>query len=211
MSTALLFFAAFLVMLITAAIMSALERRFRTHRVINRSFDIMDLEFPVDADELCLVINGIYRIPEQDIAKSVRALKTQLIVDFLFMPAAYGTIFLMCRVVSFYVPDGWHEFFLALGYVQLLAWICDIFENIYLLGHIHPYEKGEKIRFYRLYQFFVYIKWLTALIGAVCAVAAFAFLFFYGSFPSRWFIYLGIVVAALAIYFFATSRRGKRK
>jgi hypothetical protein len=208
MSIAILFFAAFTVMLVTAALMDALSRKFMTHRVVDRPFDILDLQFPVDAKELRLVINGIYRLTAEETKKSARALKAQLIVDYFFMPAAYGTVALLCYAAARHLPL-WSEFYLALAWAQLLAWICDIGENIYLFSRIHPYAERDQIKRYRLYQFFVYTKWLTVLIGVVCAFAAFAFLLFAGSFPTIWYIYLAGVVILLIVYALLTRRRVK--
>jgi hypothetical protein len=209
MSIAILFFAAYILMLVTAAIISALGRRFMTHRYTDRAFDIIDLEFPVNAKEMQTVINGIYRLSPEKSESSSRALKTQLLIDFLFMPAAYGTVFLMCWVAAHYVPAWWSAFFQAIAWVQLLALLCDVCENIFLLNHIHPYEEKDSIKNYRLYQFFVYTKWLTVLIGVVCGCAGFAYLLFSGAFPTRWYFYLLAVMVAAILGIIASSHKRK--
>ena len=209
MNIALIFFSAFSLMLMTAAIMKVLEQKFMTHHVTDRSFDILDLQFPVNAEEMRMIINGIFRLSPATSSQSVRAVKGQLFVDFIFMPAAYGSIFILCWVAASCLPPGWESFFKSIGLVQALAWICDISENIFLLGHIKPYKEEEVINRYKLYQFFVYTKWLTAIIGIVCAISIYTYLLFSGLFPVRWYIYLGAVIAAVLVFTFSTRRQKK--
>src|SRR5207253_2909234 len=100
MSIAMIFFILFTSMLVIAAVMQALEKSFITHFVTDRPFTIIDIEFPVDANELAKIISGLYRLPQEISTRSTRALKTQLWIDFIYMPALYGSIFLLCLVLS---------------------------------------------------------------------------------------------------------------
>ena len=85
---------AFSVMLTTVFIMNLQSRKFYTQDIVLRKFSIIDLEFPASAQELVNIIKGIYALPGGQSQRTLRSLRGQLYVDFLFMPAAYIGIFI---------------------------------------------------------------------------------------------------------------------
>src|SRR4051794_25400728 len=112
---------------------------FYTKDVVIRKFSILDLALAASPVELVNIIKGLYDLPPEQSKKAVNALRGQLYVDFLFMPCAYGSIFLLCLKVAerMEVSIGYY-IFAAFAWLQLVAWLCDIIENVYLLGKIRP-------------------------------------------------------------------------
>src|SRR3954470_4734069 len=95
-----LFSILFGIMLLLSLIMVMQSRNFFTYDVVVRRFSIMDLELPSKSREVVNIIKGIYQLPPTQCSKTISALKGQLIVDFLFMPFAYLSIFFMCRFIA---------------------------------------------------------------------------------------------------------------
>src|SRR6478735_2193254 len=95
-----LFSVFFGLLLLVSFIMMLQSRNFYTFHVTKRRFSIMELEIPATYAELVKIIKGLFKLPEYESKKSVGALKGQLLIDFLFMPLAYGSIFLICWRVS---------------------------------------------------------------------------------------------------------------
>jgi len=138
-----LFTISFGLMLLVSFIMLRQSRNFYTFYVTERKFSIMELEIPATYAGLIRIIKGLSMLPEPEKKKSTGSLKGQLWLDFLFMPLAYGSIFLLCWRVSakFQSPFGQNVFF-AFAVLQIIPWVCDIIENIYLLGKI---KQGSNI------------------------------------------------------------------
>src|ERR1700712_1839399 len=85
---------AFGAMLLISLIMKMLSRYFYTDDVVIRKFSLMDLELPASKREIVNLVKGIYRLPPQKSIKTVRALKSEIYLYFIFTPLAYGSIFL---------------------------------------------------------------------------------------------------------------------
>ncbi|MBO9154411.1 hypothetical protein ACFOTA_19510 [Chitinophaga sp. GCM10012297] len=144
--------------LLTGAIwMTRIARRFffRDKDGLRRVFNILDLQFPVSDDELTTMIANM--LP--GVRKAVRL---HLWVDFLFMAGFYPTIALLCFMLGDKTGNGVY-FFWLMGALQGVAWLCDIFENLWLLRKI---RKPGPDRQFRTYSFFVYTKFILAYAGA---------------------------------------------
>ena len=87
-------------MLLISFIMSLQSANLYTMHVVIRKFSIIDLQFPASAQELVIFIKGIFLLPVELSKKSLSALKGQLYFDFLFIPAVYGSVFILCMKVS---------------------------------------------------------------------------------------------------------------
>lgn len=162
----MLFFIAWCIMLVAMLIMNRQARDFYTLDVVLRQFSIFQLEFPSSNKELPTLIQGIYALPEPMRTRSLRALKGQLYVDFLYMPGVYLSIHILCHEVA-RTQEGWGiALFEFLSVAQFISWICDIIENLYLLRKIR--RKGPPVSRleYKLYQFMETIKWGFSLTGA---------------------------------------------
>jgi hypothetical protein len=156
--------------LLTSIAMSVLAKKFRTHYGVTRKFSITDLEFPSSRRDYHKIINGIYRLP--DSAKILSALRGNLLVDFLFMPAIYGLIFILCMSVSTKMESRWGEFgFQLFAWLQLLAWLLDMIENIYMLSHLKEVKMDQTFKDapMRAFKYMVHTKWIIALLGGICS------------------------------------------
>ncbi len=189
-------------MLLMSLIMSVQSSRFYTMHVVIRKFSIIDFEFPVSALELATFIKGIFKLPPELSKKSLRALKGQLLLDFLFMPAAYGSIFFLCMKVSLKMVSFGHSLFAVLAWLQCIAWLCDIIENIYLLNKIKPEPAVSKPPVHKAYQILEAFKWGIALTGIVCSVSAMAYYWLDGRYSQNSFSYLLIIILEIIVFGF---------
>lgn len=145
--------------LLIGFVMRVQGSRFCTLDVVVRKFSIMDLEFPSSPREITNIINGIYGLPEEKGTKTLRFLRAQLYTDFLFMPAAYGSIFIACIKVAEKMSSVGHGLFLVLAWLQVIAWALDVIENIYLLKKTQPNAIPSKRGAHKSYQWVVTSKW----------------------------------------------------
>ena len=161
----------------------------------------MDLELPATALELVNLIKGIYKLPPGRSKKTVSALKAQLYIDFLFMPCAYGAIFILCMLVSAKMElHAGRMVFITLAYLQAVPWVCDIIENIYLLHKIRPDVTVSTDAAHNSYLRMEYVKWGLALIAAICAIAALCYFWLAGKYDSRSLYYLAVIVAEIILF-----------
>jgi hypothetical protein len=175
-----LFCVLFVIMVITSIVMGNLSRSFYTVDVVRRKFSIIDLELPASAKEIANVIKGIYKLKDKECGTVIKALRKQLYVDFIFMPAAYGSIFILCMQLSWKLSSGEAEFFIILAYLQSVAWICDIVENIFLLNQIRPDIRPCGKGVFTAYRVLEAMKWGFSLLGAVCGLSSALFLWLSG-------------------------------
>ncbi len=189
------------VMQLATVIMSQQSKYFYTNDGTVRSFSILDLELAANAVEIVNLIKGIFLLPKPFIAKTVtKALKGQLYVDFIFMPAAYGSIFLVCMKTSTkLITNGGQNIFAVLAWLQALAWLCDILENCYLLGKVVPNPSQTPPAAYKVYQLNEILKWGISLTGAVCGIAAMLYFWVVGNFSASSLIYLLVIIAEIVL------------
>jgi hypothetical protein len=221
LNTWLLFTMSFGLMLIVTFVMMQQARNFCTKDVIVRKFSIMELEVPATAKELVNLIKGLYELPNEESQKSITALKGQLKVDFLYMPFAYGSIFLLCwRVAQKMHTAFGQSIFLTLAFLQLVPWLLDIIENIYLLNKINPNIKKVDVRLlekdglaqskHKRYLFMEAIKWGVALIALVCSSSAVFYFWLTGNYSSASLNFLLIVIAELVLFGLAVKYLQKK-
>lgn len=168
--------------------------------VVPRQFSIMDLELPSCQKEMVNLIKGIYTMPAANRQQTLRALRGQLWVDFLFMPAAYGSIFLVCMKVASKMNPAGTLLFNILAWVQLLCWLCDIIENIYLLQKINPNVSESTKTVHRAYQFMEIIKWGFSLLAIVCGLSALLFFWVTGNFAVSSLHYLLVIIGEIVVF-----------
>jgi hypothetical protein len=187
---------------ITTIIMSRQAKHFFTLDVVERHFSILDLEFAATAKEIVHIIKGIYALPQPQSSQTIKALKGQLIVDFLFMPGIYGTVFLGCMHVSCKMTTNWGQAsFVALAWLQLIPWLCDIIENIYLLNKIKPTVLPSTDSIHVAYQRMEIVKWGLSLTGGVCSIAALLFFWVSGKYVAVSLYYLLIIIGEVLLFF----------
>jgi hypothetical protein len=196
-----LFCIAFGVMLFLRLIMSWQSVHFYTKDVILRRFSIMELELPSTPTELVNLIKGLYKLPDKQSVQAVKALKGQLYLDFLFMPFAYGAILLLCTLVSRKMNLTFGiNIFMIFAFLQPVAWLCDIIENIYLLRKIRPDVEASTPAVHKAYLFMECIKWGIALISIISSVSAIFYFWLTGHYTLGSLRYLGIIAAEIAVF-----------
>ena len=196
-------------MLLISFIMSLQSANFYTMYVVIRKFSIIDLQFPASAMELVIFIKGISLLPAELSKKSLRSLRRQLYLDFLFMPALYGSIFLLCMKVSLKMSSFGHGLFGILAWLQCIAWLCDIIENIYLLNKIRPEPVISKPAVHIAYVILEIAKWGIALTAAVCSIAAIFYFWVVGYYSFHSIQYLLIITAEIIMIFIIKKITGK--
>lgn len=193
---------AFAIMLITTLIMSAQGKYLFTKDVVLRKFNIMDLQFASTGLEIVNIIKGLYLLPAEKSRKALNALRGQLYVDFVFMPAVYGGIFLLCMNVANKMSLAFGEnFFAALAWLQIIPWLCDIYENIYLLNKIRPNTASAENKSHSLFRYVVAFKWGISLFAAICSIAALCYFWLSGLYSVESLPYLVIICAQLTLFF----------
>jgi len=193
-------------MLFLSLIMGLQSAHFYTKDVVLRKFSIIELEIPSTPLELVNLIKGLYKLPDMQSKKTVNALKGQLYVDFLFMPVAYGTICLLCMQVSHKMSLSFGtNIFMIFAYLQLIAWLCDIIENIYLLRKINPRVVESTKAVHKAYLLMECIKWGIALVSTICSVTAIFYFWLNGSYSSNSLNYL-LIIAIEIVLFVAASK-----
>lgn len=187
-------------LLLTTFIMMRQSRQFYTMDVVIRKFSILDLEFPGSEKEIPDIIKGVYKLPEAQRKSTLSALRGQLWVDFLFMPAAYGSIFLVCIKVAEKMNPAGTSLFTWLAWLQLLPWLCDIIENIYLLRKTHPNVPASTKAIHKAYQWLEIAKWGISQIGMVCGLSALLFFWVSGNFDTGSLRYLLIIAGEMGVF-----------
>jgi len=194
------FLVCFGVMLITSAVMSALARSFFTMGTSKKGFSMFDLELPSSAISTQHLLSGIDQLGGEAV-KVKKALRGQLYVDFLFMPATYlGILFLCHKVAEKAGPIGGPVFY-ALACLQLICWLCDIIENCVLLSFI------KRPRPYSNFGFFAWnimesTKWGGSLVGFFSVGFALIYFWTTGHFHKNTaYSLLGLVIETVIIIF----------
>ena len=207
-------------MLLVSFIMMRQSRNFYTFYVTKRKFSIMELEIPATYAGLIRIIKGLFLLPEPESKRSIGALRGQLWLDFLFMPFAYGSIFLLCWRVSVKFQSAFgSNVFLVLAVLQVIPWICDIIENLYLLGKIKQGSNiddskeaiDKKANLHKAYLVMEAIKWGTALTATVCALSAICYFWLTGGYSATSLKYAVITLAEIAAFGFLAIRFGSTK
>ena len=205
-------------MLLFTFIMSILSLRFYTHDVVDKKFGIMDLELAATAMELQNLIKGLYKLPQPKSNKAIWALRGHLYIDFLLMPCAYGSIFILCSLVSTKMQsDIGRNIFLALAWLQLISWIFDIIENIFLLRKINPIplpkadlsQKKYMNSAHKAFLTMVIIKWGIALTATICAIASICYFWLSGYYSLDTLNYLLIIIGEIILFAFLYKNRIK--
>jgi hypothetical protein len=160
-------------------------------------FSIMDLELPGSPASIHSIIAGIDRLPAERPAKIRRALRNNLLLDFIFMIGCYPAIFLLCMHCAAHMRPGGpgQLIFQGLAWLQALAWLADIFENIYLLRQLHRPSISTRW-LYNGYRFVVQLKWAVIGVAVICALSDMAYSWLAGQYQPA-FMYIGLGLLAL--------------
>ena len=174
---------------------------FYTMDIVLRKFSILDLEFPATQAELINTIKGLFKLPPENSHTSVKALKTQLYIDFIFTPFAYGFVAILCLLVSkkMSLTIGTNVF-VILAVSQILALVCNIIENVYLLSKIKTTVEPSSPAKHKAYFIMAITKLSCALVSVNCAVAAIFYFWLSGNYTLKVLPYLLIFIGEILLF-----------
>ena len=200
----LLFCILFGLMLLVTIVMNLQSLHFVTKDVVVRKFSIIDLQLAASPTELVSIIKGLYELSPSQSKKAINALKGQLYIDFLFMPCAYGSVFLLCiRIAERIQFSLGKNVFMFFAWLQLLSWIFNIIENIYLLRKINPNPVTPEKTVHNAFLIMEAAKWAIVLTGAVCSVSAICYFWLAGHYSFDSLHYAVIVLAEIILFLIA--------
>lgn len=124
-------------------------------------FTIIGLEITYPEDKVVHLLSGL-----DDKVKTI--LHFHLLFDFVFMAGVFPGIASLCMIARQKFTNGLlKRFFLAMAIMQLLAWGCDIYENLSLLKWL---KDPIIVKGFATYHFIVAAKWIIALTAALLAI-----------------------------------------
>ncbi|HMG16855.1 MAG TPA: hypothetical protein VK590_15470 [Saprospiraceae bacterium] len=206
-----IFFTAFLVI---TMIMMLQSNHFYTRVGSVKKFSMLDLEFPTSSKYMAKILNGIYKLPSEKVSKVLGALRCNLFLDFLFMPAAYGSIFLLCMHIA---DRNNNILFTFLAWLQILAYAFDVIENITILKMIKQSPPLKIVDFIRdvedfkepvsfvLYTRMVIIKWIIAITGFMCAFMMMLYFWLANLYNPERLPQLYFLIAEVAVFILLTQ------
>jgi len=181
--------------------MIVLGSEFYTKDVVIRKFSIFDIELAANPLELANIIKGVYMLPPSQSGKTLKAIRGQLFFDFLAMPCAYGSVYLLCKKVAERMDSPLaQQAFMILASLQLVSWLFDIVENIYLLVTINPDPIIPNRHRYTLYLIMEAVKWGIVLIGVACSVSAICYFWLSGHYSPGSLPYIIIVIVEIILF-----------
>lgn len=187
------------IMLLVALYMNYQSRYYYTLHVFVRKFTLVDLQSPASPLELATYIKGIYLLPPELSKKSLHALKSNLRIEFLFMPLAFGTIFLFCMQISMKLTSVGHLLFAIIAWSQIVAWILGMIENFYLLGKIRPDVQPSALSLHRLMARIDIAKWAILLFAVVSGISVTCYFWLTGRYHYDSVQYLVLIIAEAAV------------
>jgi hypothetical protein len=126
-----------------------------------KTFTIIGLEITYSKTEVMAILSSIDE-------KVKIILGYHLAFDFVFMLGVYPGISCLCMMARNKTKMVWlKKLLLLLAVLQMVAWACDIVENMYLLSWIKEPVINSSFAFFHL---LVYVKWILALTGAFLAI-----------------------------------------
>lgn len=202
-------------MLLATFIMRWQSKYFYTTSQVVIKFNILDLQFAASAKKLVTIINGIYELPPPDKKstvpesnKVIKALRGHLWIGFFFfMPAAYGSIFLLCMKMAYkmYFSDRTGFYYISfvfsfLAWLQIVALILNAIENIYLLQKIRPKCTASSRKVHHAFRYLEAYKWGIALVGAACAASAALYFWLSGVYSEESVFYLWVLITVISLF-----------
>lgn len=124
-------------------------------------FTIIGLEISYPKEKVVSILSGLHGH-----VKTI--LRYHLVFDFAFMAGVYTGIAALCLMAREKATNlTLKQFLLLLALLQLVAWGCDIYENICLLRWIKTPSIGNE---FGVYHLAVAAKWIIALSAALLAI-----------------------------------------
>lgn len=208
--------------LISLCWMANTSRFFIYERWTERTFSILDLQFPNSAQYYTYILLDLHNEKKLNSKRALNALREHLYVDFIFMFGFYPFVALLALHLSYLSLDiKAIYFFQFLAFLQLLAWVLDIIENTIILKSIkNPklfirnsidddwtmyYKKQKESGIYKVFYWVVRLKWLFAVSGLIlsCTMIFYVYLFMnlenYNSYFWKWLLFFVLFISGLII------------
>lgn len=209
-NTWFLFCLAFGGMLLATFIMGRLGNSFYTMDPLKKKVSMLSLEFPAKETEVSNTLKGIFLLDEEEKKASLNSFRWQIILDFLlFMPCAYGSIFILCTTIASTLKTTGEDIFMTLAYAQVLCFVLDAIENIYLWSNLKPDAKAASKLTFRLMQLLETFKWGLALIGGVGGLSVIFFYWLSGNYNSGSLIYILIFFIEIVVFLLLSKIKTK--
>ncbi|KAA5533484.1 hypothetical protein F0919_13160 [Taibaiella lutea] len=197
-------------MLTGTFIMGRLGNRFYTMDPLKRKVSMLALEFPAKETEVANILKGVFLLDEEEKKASINSFRWQIILDFLlFMPCAYGSIFILCSTIAPTLKSTGENIFMILAYAQILCFALDAIENIYLWSNLKPNAKNASKFTFRLMQILEALKWGFALIGAIGGLSVICFYWLSGNYNSGSLIYILIFFLEIVVFLLLSKIKTK--
>ena len=188
-------------MLLATFIMSRLGNRFYTMDPLKRKVSMMALEFPGKETEVANILKGIFLLNDEDRKASLNAFRWQIILDFLlFMPCTYGGIYIMCSTLAPTLEPAGKCIFMIFAYAQILCFVLDSIENVYLWSNLKPNAKEAGTFTFRLMQLLELLKWSLALISGIGGLSVLCFYWLSGNYQEGSLIYVIIFFLEIIVF-----------
>lgn len=124
-------------------------------------FTIIGLEIFYPKEKVISILSGL-----DGQVKTI--LKYHLFFDFAFMAGVYPGIAALCMMARYKVVNHFlKNILLVFALLQVVAWGCDIYENICLLKWIKKPAIGNE---FTIFHLIVAAKWIIALCAALLAI-----------------------------------------
>lgn len=197
-------------MLLASFIMGRLSNRFYTMDPLKKKVSMLALEFPAKETEVSNILKGIFLLDEEDRKASISSFRWQIILDFLlFMPCAYGSIFILCNTIAPTLRPTGQNVFMILAYAQILCFVLDGIENIYLWSNLKPNAKEASKLTFKLMQLLEVLKWGLALIGCVGGLSVICFYWLSGNYNSGSLVYILIFFLEIVVFLMLSKIKTK--
>jgi hypothetical protein len=164
--------------LVTQRIMAGQGKHFFYFEGGRKPFTMLNLEFPKDLAYFYTVLSGIDKLEPADAAIVKRNVRAQLWVDFIFMPGTYTGVFLVCMAAAEKSGGVVNQVFAGLAWFQVVCWLLDITENIYLFSQLRQAKKPSAFGF-ACYRVLELLKWLPSGGGFIAALVFLALRYFF--------------------------------
>jgi hypothetical protein len=122
-------------------------------------FSILGLELFYNRERIAGIFDNI-----DD--RQLTLLRFNLVFDFAFMAGIYPLIASLCMLAKNKTGNSTGRILTVLALLQIIAWVCDILENIFLLN----WSYDSPVQQLGTYHVIVWIKWMVAIAGVVFAL-----------------------------------------
>lgn len=124
-------------------------------------FTIIGLEITYPQGKVVDILSGL-----DDKVKTI--LRYHLLFDFVYMAGVFPGIAALCMIARQKSGSSILKIILlSFAFLQLVAWGCDIYENLCLLKWL---KDPLSVRGFATYHFIVAAKWIIALIAVLLAI-----------------------------------------